>query len=261
MNSMRIVSPWLVRYGAIPRPRLRLFCFPYAGGAAHVFRQWPQKLGSDVEICAVEPPGRGTQMREKPFLNLLDLVAAAAPVFAPYMDCPFAFFGHSMGAMIGFELARYLRKTGKKEPARLFLSGCRAPQLAHTRAITYDLPEPELVDELRRLKGTPAKVLEHPELLQLMLPLLRADFAITQTYRYVEEAPLSCPLTIFGGLEDDEVTPENLSLWREHTTGSFSLHMLPGDHFFLHTSQDLLFEVIGQELGRIPPTIPGNAPR
>jgi medium-chain acyl-[acyl-carrier-protein] hydrolase len=104
-------------------------------------------------------------------------------------------------------------------------------------------------------------VLEHPELLQLMLPLLRADFAITQTYRYVEEAPLSCPLTIFGGLEDDEVTPENLSLWREHTTGSFSLHMLPGDHFFLHTSQDLLFEVIGQELGRIPPTIPGNAPR
>ncbi|MGH9971827.1 MAG: thioesterase II family protein [Pyrinomonadaceae bacterium] len=248
MNGNRIVSPWLVRYGALPRPRLRLFCFPYAGGAAHVFRQWPQKLGPDVEICAVEPPGRGTQMREKPFMNLFDLVAAAAPVLAPYMDCPFAFFGHSMGAMISFELARHLRKTGGKEPAHLFLSGCRSPQLAHTRAVTYDLPEPEFVEDLRQLKGTPAEVLEHSELLQLMLPLLRADFAITQTYRYVEEAPLSCPLTIFGGLEDDEATGENLGPWRELTTGAFCLHMLPGDHFFLHTSQDLLFEIVRREL-------------
>jgi medium-chain acyl-[acyl-carrier-protein] hydrolase len=200
-------------------------------------------------------------MRENPFTNLFELVAVAAPVLAPYMDCPFAFFGHSMGAMISFELARYLRKTGRKEPSHLFLSGCRAPQLAHTRAVTYDLPEPELVEDLRRLKGTPAEVLGHPELLQLMLPLLRADFAITQTYRYAEDAPLSCPLTIFGGLEDDEATRENLSPWREHTTGAFSLHMLPGDHFFLHTSQDLLFEVIGQELGRIPTAIHGNAPQ
>lgn len=260
MNANRIVSPWLVRC-AIPRPRVRLFCFPYAGGAAHLFRQWPQKVGSDVEICAVEPPGRGTRMRENPFTNLFDLVDAAAPVLAPYMDCPFAFFGHSMGALISFELARYLRKTGRKEPSHLFLSGCRAPQLAHTRAVTYNLPEPDLIEDLRRLKGTPDEVLGHPELLQLMLPLLRADFAITQTYRYAEEAPLSCPLTIFGGLEDDEATREHLSPWREHTTGAFSLHMLPGDHFFLHTSQDLLFEIVRQELGRIPTAIHGNAPQ
>jgi medium-chain acyl-[acyl-carrier-protein] hydrolase len=198
-------------------------------------------------------------MREKPFTNLFDLVAAAAPVLAQYMDCQFAFFGHSMGAMISFEVARYLRRTGGKEPAHLFLSGCRAPQLAHTRAVTYDLPEAEFVEDLRRLKGTPAEVLEHPELLQLLLPLLRADFAITQTYNYVEEAPLGCPLTIFGGLEDDEATRDNLSPWREQTTGAFALHMLPGDHFFLHTSQDLLFEVVRQELRRIPTAIQGNA--
>jgi len=261
MNANRIVSPWLVRFSAIPRPRMRLFCFPYAGGAAHVFRQWPQKVGSDVEICAVEPPGRGSRMRENPFTNLFELVAVAAPALTPYMDCPFAFFGHSMGAIVSFELARYLRKTGRKEPSHLFLSGCRAPQLTHTRTVTYDLPEPEFIEDLRRLKGTPEEVLAHPELLQLMLPLLRADFAITQTYRYAEEAPLSCPLTIFGGLEDDEATREHLSPWSEHTTGAFSLHMLPGDHFFLHTSQDLLFEVVRQELGRIPTAIHGNAPQ
>lgn len=261
MNTNRIVSPWLIRYGATAQPRLRLFCFPYAGGAGHIFRQWPEKLGPDVEICAVEPPGRGTQMREKPFTNLPDLVAAAAPVLAPYMDGPFAFFGHSMGAMISFELARYLRKTGKQEPLRLFLSGCRAPHLADTRAITYNLPEAELIEDLRRLQGTPPEVLQHPELLELMLPLLRADFAITQTYKYVEEAPLSCPLTIFGGLEDDEATQENLKPWRQHTTGAFSLHMLPGGHFFVHTSRDLLFEIIQRELTRIRPANHGNGPQ
>jgi medium-chain acyl-[acyl-carrier-protein] hydrolase len=198
-------------------------------------------------------------MRERPFTKLVDLVAAAAPVLAPYMDRPFAFFGHSMGALVSFELARHLHRTDQTEPAHLFLSGCQAPQLAHTRAVTYDLPESEFVEELRRLEGTPAEVLDNPELLQLMLPLLRADFAVSQTYNYTEGLPLSCPLTIFGGLEDDAVTRETLSSWREHTTAAFSLRMLPGKHFFLHSSKDLLCEVVARELGRIPTAMHGDA--
>jgi medium-chain acyl-[acyl-carrier-protein] hydrolase len=251
MPTKGSVTPWLVSYGSSPRARVRLFCFPYAGGAAHLFHQWPQRLPEGVEVCAVQPPGRGGHLREQPFASLKELVAAAAPSLLPFMDRPFAFYGHSMGALTGYELARRLREEGRPEPLHLFVSGCRAPQLSHTRDITYNLPDPEFVEELRRLKVTPAEVLEHEELLHLMLPLLRADFAATQTYTYAEGLRLGCPLTAVGGLEGEEVTREHLVPWREMTTGAFSLHMLPGDHFFLHTSRDMLLEILARHLARL----------
>lgn len=241
-------TPWLVRYKASPRARLRLFCFPYAGGSAYVFRQWPQSLPDFIDVCAVQPPGRGGRLREQPFTRLDALVAAAASALIPFMDMPFAFFGHSMGAMIGFELARRLRSLGAAGPKHLFVAAGRAPRLACERVITYDLPEPQFVEELRRLGGTPAEVLENEELLHLMLPLLRADFAVTQTYSYAEGPPLDCPLTAFGGLQDEEVKRESVAPWGEYTTASFSLHMLPGGHFFLHSSQDALLEIVAREL-------------
>src|SRR5215213_1036394 len=248
MQTKESATPWLAPFGASPRSRVRLFCFPYAGGAAHVFRQWPQRLPADVEVCAVQPPGRGSRMRERPFTSLTELVAAAARALRPFMDRPFAFYGHSMGAAVGYELARRLREEGQAGPSHLFVSGSRAPQLPDTHGATYDLPEPEFVEELRRLKGTPAEVLDNAELLQIMLPLLRADFAAIQTYRYAEGPPLVCPLTAVGGLEDEDVKPEHLAPWRELTTGEFSLHMLPGDHFFLHTARDMLLEIITRQL-------------
>jgi medium-chain acyl-[acyl-carrier-protein] hydrolase len=164
------------------------------------------------------------------------------------MDGPFAFYGHSMGALIGYELARGLREEGRPEPLHLFVSGCRAPQVAGARDTTYGLPDPEFVEELRRLKGTPTELLEHEEMLCLVLPLLRADFAVAQTYRYSEGPPLGCRLTAVGGLEDEEVTREHLAPWRETTSGAFSLHMLPGDHFFLHHSQAMLLEIVARHL-------------
>jgi medium-chain acyl-[acyl-carrier-protein] hydrolase len=169
------------------------------------------------------------------------------------MDRPFAFYGHSMGAAVGYELARRLQEEGQAGPSHLFVSGSRAPQSADAHDITYDLPDPEFVEELRRLKGTPAEVLDNAELLQLMLPLLRADFAAIQTYRYREGPPLGCPLTAVGGVDDGDVRREHLAPWRELTTGEFSLHMLPGYHFFLHTARDMLLEIISRRL-----TLPGG---
>ncbi|PYS78745.1 MAG: putative thioesterase [Acidobacteria bacterium] len=233
-------TPWLVRYRASPRTRLRLFCFPYAGGAAQVFRLWPQSLPDFIEVCAVQPPGRGSRLREEPFTRLDALVEAAMPALIPFMDVTFAFYGHSMGAMIAFEAARRLRCMGVDGPAHLFVGACRAPRLASEREITYDLPEPEFIEELRRRGGTPTEVLGHEELLHLLLPLLRADFAVIETYSYAEGPPLDCPLTAFGGLEDEGGARESLAPWEEHTAGQFSLHMLPGDHFFLRSSQPLL---------------------
>ena len=252
MDASKPTNPWLVHNRAEQQARVRLFCFPYAGGAAYIYGRWPQSLPTFIDVCAVQLPGRGSRLREKPFSNLTDLVPAAAQALLPHMDRPFAFFGHSMGALIAFELARHLRRMGvERSPAQLFLSGCRAPQLVATHGITYNLPDQEFMAEIRRLNGTPAEVLDNPELMQLVLPLLRADFEITETYSYQDEPPLDCPLTIFGGSEDTDVRSESLSAWRMHTTAAFSLRILPGDHFFLHTSQATLLETITRELRRL----------
>jgi len=200
-------------------------------------------------------------MREKPFTNLFELVDAAAGALAPYMDRPFALFGHSMGAMISFELARYLRRTGRKEPHALVPVRLSCPSLRGHARRNLRPARSGLHRRTSAPQGTPAEVLDHPELLQLILPLLRADFGITQTYMHRPETPLSCPLTIFGGLEDDDATRENLNPWRAHTTAGFSLHMLPGDHFFLNMSQNLLLGIVGRELRRNSGATLENAPQ
>jgi medium-chain acyl-[acyl-carrier-protein] hydrolase len=233
-----------------PPARARLFCFPYAGGGAPIYRNWSQSLPAEIEVCAAQLPGRGSRIKETPFSDLSEMVAVIAEAIVPYLDLPVAFFGHSMGAMIAFELARKLRETQNMQPAHLFISGRRAPQVPKDDPISHNLPEPELLKELQRLNGTPAEVLEHPELMQLMLPLLRADFSVVETYRYRPGAPLDCPVTVFGGLQDPEVSREHLEAWGEQTNAGFSLRMLPGDHFFLNTpsAQALLLRAISQEL-------------
>lgn len=254
MTSSHIATPWFTSQRLNPLARLRLFCFPYAGGGAPIYRLWPQSLPSEIEVCVGQLPGRGTRLREQPFTSLDALVEAAAEAIAPLLDKPFALFGHSMGAMISFELARKLREQGRPQPVHLFVSGRRAPQLPNRDTMSYNLPEAELGQELLRLNGTPREVLEHPELMELMLPLLRADFSVVETYVYRPGVPLDCPLTAFGGLRDAEVSREQLEAWREQTTGEFTLRMLPGDHFFLNDpqSQALLLRALAKDLHDLP---------
>jgi medium-chain acyl-[acyl-carrier-protein] hydrolase len=152
-----------------------------------------------------------------------------------------------MGAMVSFELARELRRSHGLEPLHIFASGCHAPQIPDSNII-HDLPEPELIRELHRLNGTPKEVLENRELLSIILPILRADCMITETYVYENEPPLDCPITVFGGLRDPLIKREELEAWREQTNASFSLRMLDGDHFFLHTLQPLLLSILSREL-------------
>jgi medium-chain acyl-[acyl-carrier-protein] hydrolase len=250
MTSNNRATPWFTSQRPNARARLRLFCFPYAGGGAAIYRLWPQSLPSEVEVCVAQLPGRGTRLREQPFTSLDALVEAAAEAIAPSLDKPFALFGHSMGAMISFELARRLREQGRPQPAHLFVSGRRAPQLPNDDPVSYNLPDADLGRELLRLNGTPKEVLEHPELMELMLPLLRADFSVVETYVYRPGVPLDCPLTAFGGLRDSEVGREQLEAWSEQTTSEFALRMLPGDHFFLNDAQaqTLLLSALSRDL-------------
>ncbi|HYP25227.1 MAG TPA: thioesterase II family protein [Blastocatellia bacterium] len=246
----RQATPWVVIPKPNPSASVRLFCFPYAGGTAAGFRKWPAGLPNSVEVWSVQYPGRGSRIRESPFTRIAPLVDAAAEALMPYMDSPFAFFGHSMGAVVAFELSRILRRELSRTPLHLFVSGRRAPQVVDDTDEIYKLPDDEFVEELRRLNGTPAEVLEHKELMQLMLPLLRADFEAIGTYEYREEPPLACPISAFGGLEDQDVSRDNLAAWRSQTTSSFSVRMMPGDHFFLHSGEPLLLGALAQELAK-----------
>jgi medium-chain acyl-[acyl-carrier-protein] hydrolase len=243
-------SPLLAGHKPNPRAVLRLFCFPYAGGGALVFRDWSEILPKEIDVSAVQLPGRGNRLRESAFKEMPSVVEAVGREIMSLLDRPYAFFGHSMGAIISFELARLLRRSGHAGPTHLFVSGHKAPQVPKTEPFTYNLPDAEFIAELQRLNGTPREVLDHPELMQMMAPLLRADFESIQSYSYKDEPPLECPITALGGLQDPDISRETLEPWREQTTAAFNLRMFPGDHFFLNTDQPRLLRVIAHEAYR-----------
>ena len=242
-------NPWLYYFKPNPKASVRLFCFPYAGGTALVYRTWAQKFPASVEVVAIQLPGRATRMQEPSISKLTDLVEPIASALAPFVDKPFAFFGHSMGGLISFEVARFFRRQGRALPRHMFVSGRSAPQLNSDHPPLYNLPKEELLAELQQLEGTPREVLEHPELMDLMLPTLRADFSVCDTYEYTEEAPLACPITAFGGLQDSDVSRGRVEAWREQTSATFTLRMFPGNHFFIHSNETLLLNLLANQLG------------
>lgn len=258
MTTTPAPTPWITLPKPNPDARLRLFCFPYAGGGASIYRTWSGVLPPEIEIYPVQPPGRETRLREKGFTRVPALIEALTPALEPYLNVPFAFFGHSMGALISFELTRQLQRQGGPMPVQLFLSGHRAPQLPKEDDPIFHLPEPEFVEELRRLNGTPDQVLQNEELMKLMIPILRADFELCDTYQYTQVAPLPVPITAYGGLQDVEVSRDQLSGWREQTSGQFTMRMFPGDHFYLHSARALLMQTLAQDLMQVLRRLPAS---
>jgi len=231
-------NQWVVRKARATRPRMRMFCFPFAGGGAAVFRNWTAIAPAEIEVCPVQLPGRENRIGEPAFHNMSSLADAATTALRPLLDLPFAFFGHSMGALLAFEIARRLRAIAYDGPAVIMASAARAPQVPRT-SITYNLPVPQLLAELRRLEGTPTGVLDHPELVELVLPLIRADFQVVETYRYRHAPPLNCPIVALGGLEDRHVSAEQLEAWGAQTSTEFVRCMLPGGHFYIMESTNV----------------------
>jgi medium-chain acyl-[acyl-carrier-protein] hydrolase len=248
MSPPPALDVWLPYRRPNPAARVRLICLPFAGGGASAFRSWPDSLPLTVDVCAVQPPGRETRFREPPYNRLRPLVTALADALAPLFDIPVALYGHSMGAMTAFELAREFRRRGGSKPARLIVTGRVAPHVPPRRRPLHTLPDAEFRTELKELSGTPAAVLESDELMRLYLPLLRADFAAHETYRYVEEPPLDCPILVVFGADDSLAPPDDLSGWRQHTNAGFESHVVPGGHFFLQTHAPLLQRMITQRL-------------
>lgn len=242
------INGWAIYPAKNPSARLRLFCFPYAGGGATVFSTWARSLPPEVEVVAVQPPGREGRLMETPFSDLAELVAAMHRELRPHMDKPFAFFGHSNGGLMAFELARSLRRAGGPLPRHIFVGGRPAPQEELDEEIIHALPHDEFIAALRRYAGTPEEILQNAEIMELIMPLLRADFSLGETYGYVAEPPLDVPISAYGGERDDEVPPEQIEAWREQTSSRFAFRMFPGDHFFINGDRVAVLQELSREL-------------
>ena len=250
-------SPWVRSYARRPgAARRRLLCCPYAGGAASVFQSWARYLPADIEVLALQYPGREERLRDSPFTNLVSLVETASVELMPLLtDKPYTIFGHSLGALIGFELARQAERDGLRGPQHLFVSGASAPQIpTHRDPPRHLWPQALLMEELARIGGTPRELLDNRELMSLVLPMLRADFAMVDTYRFEHGLDLDMPVTAFGGLEDYDVSREMLTGWRDRTQGDFAMAMFAGDHFFIHAVAPLLGGIIADTLDLVGQT-------
>lgn len=216
-----------------------------------IYRGWLNYLPAGVEVWPVQLPGRGSRYKEPPYVSMPSLVNAVANAIEPFLDLPFVFFGHSMGALMGFELVHTVHERFQLQPKHLFVSGSGGPQLPRVGANIHDLPEDQFIRRLKELNGTPREVLDNPELMLMMMRTLRADFEIAETYPRFSGPPLACPITAFGGQDDELVPREDLEAWKIHTTRAFNSWILPGDHFFVHTSDTIVLRILSQQIRTI----------
>lgn len=231
-----------------PDASLLLLCFSHAGGSSTNFQDWPAFLPESVEVRPVQLPGRGTRLNEAPIPHLSILADLITDALNSSLDRPFAIFGHSMGALLGFEVIRRLRKRHGLLPLHFFVLGCPAPQILDRKPPTYHLPEAEFLDQLVRLNGTPHEILTNYDLMQMFLPMLKADFAAFETYQYVYDSPLTNPITAFGGSHDSEASPDELAAWQKQTSASFELSMVAGGHFLSRHSEMVMLQRLATSL-------------
>jgi medium-chain acyl-[acyl-carrier-protein] hydrolase len=242
---------WLVVHHPIRSPRLRLFCIPYAGAGAGIYRNWTPHLPPGVELLAIQLPARGARFGEPVVTALDELVRQIHAAIAPELSCPCVFFGHSIGALIAFELARSLQRTRSEQLQHLIISGRRAPHLPRLGPSIHDLPRPEFIALLQAYGGTPPQIMQDADLLTAVIPALRMDFGLSDRYRFRHEAKLRCNLTLLGGTSDSLVSTADLYPWSWHVDGTTSTHLLDAGHFFIHTRANDVIDVVVTVLERV----------
>ena len=243
---------WFTDFGQGANAPVRLFAFAHAGGGPSVFGRWGKGL-PDVHVLATRLPGRESRIAEPPYSAMQPLIETLAEQIAPLLDRPFALYGHSLGGLIAFELAQRLRDLGLPQPERLLVGACRAPDRTSPHPKLYALDDAGFITGLQRYGGLPQQVLDAPELLALLLPMLRADFTLAQAHVYRARAPLDQPIVVYHGSRDDLIDPADIAAWRGHGRADVRLRTFDAGHFFhLSHEAELLAEIAG-ELAAIAP--------
>jgi medium-chain acyl-[acyl-carrier-protein] hydrolase len=246
-------SKWFPTAADAQPGQIRLFCFPHAGGGELAYRTWKDELPERFSLAPVSLPGREARVSEPPIDDMATLIEALRAEIRHWLDRPFVFFGHSMGAVIAFELARSLRRGALPLPVALLVSGARAPQFRENYTPGPEPGEAEFIDELRRLEGLPEEVLDHEELMRLVLPMLRADARLYRNYVYHPEPAFEYPIFAYGGKQDPNVRGEHVEAWRRQTTGAFDRREFAGGHFFLQTNRKAFLRTMAADLVTITP--------
>lgn len=247
IERLRYDSPY-VRRTRRSAAQHRLFCLPHPGAGAGEYAAWGPLLPPEVEVVAIQLPGREDRINEPAFTDAAELVPVVVQVLRPYLQLPFSFFGHSGSALFAFELTRALRSHFHREPAHLFVSGQAAPHLAHHLPVLHTLPDSAFIEAVYRIGGMAHAIIDNPELRDLVLPTLRADFAMWERYRFESSPPFAVPIIAFGGYGDERAPLAALEAWRHHTTGAFEVLRFEGNHFFLRDRRTELTHAVGAVL-------------
>lgn len=244
-------SPWLVvRPG--PIRDARLYCFAYAGGHAGVFSSWQKAMEPRIEICGIQLPGRGSRLREPPLTNMAELVKLIShAIIAADDGRPFAFFGHSFGALLAFEVARYSQRIGASLPSHLVISGCEAPTHRTRLSGICDMDDAALIEKVSKLDGTPPEVLSNLEIMTLLLPALRADFTLASEYEYQPGSILTMPMTILAGNQDQCGQWHLVGRWADETCRESQLYWFNGGHFFIISQRSEVLKCLRSRLAHL----------
>jgi surfactin synthase thioesterase subunit len=243
---------WLISQRLRPHAEFRLFCFPFAGGSAAAYHNWPMMASPRIQVCGVEYPGRGIRLEEEPFMSFPALIKNLADLLESAIDAPFAFFGHSMGGLVAFELARTLRERGARQPRHLFISGAPAPELPPSRKALYGASDADVLEELRDLGGTPRELLDDRELMAMAVRTLRADYTALGTYEYRSAGLLEVPMTVLGGESDKVALPADLRGWQAQTAAGCRFKLFPGDHFYVHSAAAEILQLVADSVSPAP---------
>ncbi|WP_170940462.1 thioesterase [Pseudoalteromonas sp. NBT06-2] len=248
-------NKWFVIQKPKQNPKARLICFPYAAGNASTYQEWHNNISDDIEIISIQPPGRANRILEEPIDNMQELVGELLKYASDLTHIPYFLFGHSLGSRVGYEFTVQLQKLGYPMPMHFIASGSRAPHLASNKRHIHNLPLKEFVIELRKLSGTPEEILQNDELIELLLPLLRADFKIAENYR-TKKYLLTCPITVLGGIDDIGVPKDSLEAWGELTHLGVTVLNIEGGHFFVESERasvlDAINSIISKQVFELP---------